>query len=85
MSSKSFIHSLAVTACALLVASGTSAPSTREAPLWRFNDTVAWDYLVNQVSFGPRVPGTDPQIKCRDYLLAELKKSCDDAHLQHLF
>jgi Zn-dependent M28 family amino/carboxypeptidase len=40
--------------------------------------------LVKQVSFGPRVPGTEAQIKCRDYLLAELKKRCDDAHLQKL-
>jgi hypothetical protein len=85
MCSKSLIHALAVTACAILAACGTSqAPRTAEAPSWKFDDQVAWDYLLKQVSFGPRVPGTDAQIKCRDFLLAELKKNCDDANLQHL-
>ena len=51
---------------------------------WKFDGQAAWDSLVKQVDFGPRVPGTPPQLKCRDYLLAELKKGCDDAHLQSL-
>lgn len=38
--------------------------------------------MVKQCDFGPRVPGTSAHDKCQDYLLAELKKSCDDAHLQ---
>lgn len=39
---------------------------------------------MDQVNFGPRVPGTDAQVKCRDYLVEQLKKGCDDAHTQHL-
>jgi hypothetical protein len=49
-----------------------------------FDGAVAWNYLLKQVSFGPRVPGTDAQIKCRDWMVDELKKSCDDVHIQHL-
>jgi glutaminyl-peptide cyclotransferase len=55
---------------------------TNTPPTYQFNGKVAWDYLVKQVAYGPRVPGTDAQIKCRDYILSELKKSCDDAHVQ---
>ncbi|HEY3780790.1 MAG TPA: M28 family peptidase [Fimbriimonadaceae bacterium] len=55
---------------------------TPPAPTYKFDGKVAWDYLVKQVAYGPRVPGTDAQVKCRDYILDELKKSCDDAHLQ---
>ena len=39
---------------------------------------------MKQVDFGPRVPGTDAQIKCRDWMIEQLKKSCDDVHTQHL-
>jgi glutaminyl-peptide cyclotransferase len=31
---------------------------------------------------GVRKPGTPAQIKCRDYIESELKKSCEDVHLQ---
>jgi hypothetical protein len=62
----------------------TVPPSHLLTPKWKFEGKTAWDYLLKQVDFGPRVPGTDAQLKCRDYLLAELKKGCDDAHLQHL-
>jgi len=54
------------------------------ASKWKFDGAPAWDYLVKQVNFGPRVPGTPPQEKCRDYLLAELKKGCPDAHIQQI-
>jgi len=51
---------------------------------WKFDGATAWDYLVKQVDFGPRVPGSPPQEACKDYLLAELKKGCPDAHFQQL-
>jgi Zn-dependent M28 family amino/carboxypeptidase len=51
---------------------------------WKFNQNEAWQDLLKQVDFGPRVPGTDAHKKCRDWILAELKKSCDEAHLQEL-
>lgn len=62
---------------------GSGFSQTAE-PSWRFDGDAAWASLMKQCSFGPRVPGTDAQIGCRDYLLAELKKGCDDAHLQKL-
>jgi hypothetical protein len=77
---------LAIGALGIAMACG-SPPNPAPAPpqsKWKFDGTVAWDSLVKQVNFGPRVPGTPPQEKCKDYLLAELKKGCDDAHIQHL-
>ena len=88
MSGIKLLHTFAILGCSLVLSCGfsqntrTATPASK--PPWKFDGKVAWDSLVKQVAFGPRVPGTDPQIKCRDYLLAELKKGCDDAHLQHL-
>lgn len=47
-----------------------------------FNKDLAWAHLTKQMSFGPRVPGTPAHASCQDYILAEMKKYCDDAHLQ---
>lgn len=47
-----------------------------------FNQSNAWDSLMKQCAMGPRVPGTAAQLKCRDYLLAETKKYCEDVHTQ---
>lgn len=49
-----------------------------------FQASRAWDDLVKQVAFGPRVPGTEAQLKCRDWMVSELKQSCDDVRLQEL-
>ena len=38
--------------------------------------------LRKQVAFGPRVPGTKSHDECRDWLKAELTKSCDAVFLQ---
>ena len=86
MSGQRVLHVLAVCGCGLAISCGFSKSSsqTAEPPEWKFDGKVAWDYLIKQVDFGPRVPGTGPQIKCRDYLLAELKKGCPDAHIQRL-
>lgn len=77
---------LTIGAFCIAVACGTSHPPKVQAvePKWKFDGKAAWNYLVKQVDFGPRVPGTPPQEKCKDYLLSELKKGCDDAHIQHL-
>lgn len=37
---------------------------------------------MKQCDFGPRKPGTDAHRQCRDYLLDEVKKYCDDARLE---
>ena len=47
-----------------------------------FNATRAFADLEKQVAFGPRVPNTDGHHATRDFLLAELKKTCDRAFLQ---
>jgi hypothetical protein len=69
---------------ALACGSTHRPPQATVDPKWKFDGDIAWDYLVKQVDFGPRVPGTPPQEKCRDYLLSELKKGCPDAHIQQL-
>ncbi len=47
-----------------------------------FNKARAWKDLTNQCDMGIRMAGTPGQIKCRDYIEAELKKSCDKVYLQ---
>lgn len=47
-----------------------------------FDSTAAFEVLKKQCEFGVRPPGTDAHERCRDYLLAELKKSADTAELQ---
>jgi len=42
----------------------------------------AWKDLTTQCDFGPRKPGTDAQKACRDYIAAELKKTCENVHFQ---
>ncbi len=66
----------------LYVAVACAQDSPQPKSPFAFDGKVAWNYLLKQVSFGPRVPGTDAQIKCRDWMIEELKKSCDDVHVQ---
>jgi len=68
-------------ALALLLSSTASA---QDKPTWSFDQNRAWEYLLKQVEFGPRVPGTDAHKACRDWISDEMKKSCDDVHLQEL-
>lgn len=49
---------------------------------FQFDEKKAWDHLVKQCDFGPRVPGSDAHKKGRDYIQAELKKSCENVRLQ---
>lgn len=62
--------------------SGGSTPAQAVEPTANFDDSRAWNDLEKQVAFGPRVPGTEAQIACRDWLVAELKKSSDKVELQ---
>jgi hypothetical protein len=48
-----------------------------------FDGGAAMKVLERQVAFGPRIPGTAPHDACRDYLVAELKKSADSVQRQH--
>lgn len=47
-----------------------------------FDGKRAYEDLVTQCSFGPRKPGSEAHKKCRDWLQAEMAKSCDDVRLQ---
>jgi glutaminyl-peptide cyclotransferase len=47
-----------------------------------FSRTRAWKDLTTQCDFGPRPPETEAHLKCRDYIVDELKKSCEKVHLQ---
>lgn len=55
------------------------APAANE-----FQPGRAWNDLLRQLSYGPRVPGTEGHVKCRDYIQGELKKSCENVRLQPL-
>jgi glutaminyl-peptide cyclotransferase len=47
-----------------------------------FNADNAYAHVQSQLAFGPRVPGTASQLKCADWMVAELKKSCDSVFTQ---
>lgn len=38
--------------------------------------------MLKQCDFGPRPPGTDAHVKCRDLILKEVTKYCDNPRLQ---
>jgi len=73
------LKSKIVLAATLLVA-GACLAQTQTPPA--FDSAKAWSYLTKQVDFGPRKPGTKPHIDCRDYIVDEMKKSCDNVRLQ---
>lgn len=54
------------------------------APKTAFDANAAYDLLKQQVALGPRVPGTKAHLACRDLILAETKRYCDDAKLDEL-
>ena len=48
-----------------------------------FDENNAFDYLLKQCDFGPRNPGSEGYFKCRDFMIAELKKSTDTVITQN--
>jgi len=48
----------------------------------RFDQDTAFMHLEKQCSFGPRVPGTQAHIQCRDYIVAHLKKYTSHVRMQ---
>lgn len=52
------------------------------ASLPRFVGAKAFEYIRQQVAFGPRVPGTSAHRQCADYLQRELQKFCDTVFRQ---
>lgn len=57
-------------------------PSTVQAGRPAFDGKRAYADLEKQVSFGPRVPGTQAHLQCRDWLMSELEKYADRVELQ---
>jgi len=47
-----------------------------------FNKDSAYAYIVAQLAFGPRVPGTPAHEKCADYITGRLKSWCRDVIIQ---
>ncbi len=66
-------------AAALALGQGVAA-----LPPPKFDADAAYALLKEQVAFGPRVPGTKAHLACRDRILAETKRFCDDARLDPL-
>jgi len=47
-----------------------------------FNEQLAYDYLVAQCAFGPRVPNSPAHDECKEYLFNKLKQSVAVCRLQ---
>lgn len=69
---------IAVTLCACggsaTSAADKAAPRQSAAPIGSFDRDSAYAFVAKQVSFGPRVPGTEPHRRCGDYLTATLHR-----------
>lgn len=75
---------LSLTLTVTLMATGCKTSSTEKnqekevkasikSPV-RFNSDSAYAYVKRQVAFGPRVPGTEANLKCREYIVNELER-----------
>ncbi|OPZ84641.1 MAG: Aminopeptidase YwaD precursor [bacterium ADurb.Bin429] len=51
-------------------------------PIVIFDENRAWDDLETQLTYGPRVPGTEGHVNTREWLVARLKAQTDDVTLQ---
>jgi glutaminyl-peptide cyclotransferase len=61
----------------LLFSSACNNNKPRPLTLLPFDGQTAYDLLVKQCDFGPRVPDTPAHDSCRSFLVAELKKHAD--------
>lgn len=73
---------LAAAGLLALAAASVLSTQTRSGAHAQFDAQRAWEDLTKQVDFGPRVPGTEAQAKCRDWMIETLKKSCDKVETQ---
>ena len=58
----------------------TVLAKTVEVP--SFNADSAYNFIADQVAFGPRVPNTKGHIACADYLIEKLNSYCDTVIVQ---
>lgn len=59
-----------------------SCGNSRTASFPAFDGESAYQYLVKQCDFGPRVPGTEAYQNCKSFIIAELQKSGAKVTLQ---
>jgi glutaminyl-peptide cyclotransferase len=64
----------------LLVPLGPAVHSSQSVPV--FDKEAAFARLEAQCAFGPRVPGSDAHLRCRDYLLKTLSGYSDNVETQ---
>jgi len=62
--------------------SNTTQQETKKISVPDFNADTAYKYVEQQVSYGPRVPGTKAQQECAAWMETELKKACDTVYKQ---
>jgi len=58
--------------------------SQQATPIPAFSGARAFELLVQQTSFGPRNPGSAGHSACLEFLVAEMRKHCDEVKLQEL-
>lgn len=65
---------VALNACTSKKEPEENAKTTRVVQVPKFNSDSAYFFVEKQVTFGPRVPGTQSHLKASDYFVEELKK-----------
>lgn len=61
---------------------GTGLGCAQSADIPRFDSSSAFAALKKQVDIGPRYPGSNGQLICRDYIVSQLKPYADDVIVQ---
>jgi len=65
-----------------VAAADSAAVSKPKIDIPAFNKDSAYSYVVAQLAFGPRVPGTPAHEKCAEYITVRLKSWCKDVIVQ---
>lgn len=69
-----------VSACQGGERSPTTAAATKVE--FKFDQAKAWEHLLKQCAFGPRLSGMEGHIKTRDWMVETMKASCENVRLQ---
>lgn len=48
----------------------------------KFDQAKAWEHLLKQCEFGPRLSGMEGHIKARDWMVEQMKASCENVRTQ---
>lgn len=60
----------------------TSISENIATPIPVFNADSAYGYIARQVNFGPRIPGSEAQELCADWMELHLRATCDTVYRQ---